>query len=220
MDIRVDEFEDDSIVLHFGGVAGSIDAYTLAEALIGFADMASAISATIDPGSEIDIIVEATGPGSFRTRIRRIKKDYGGLLRVAEMVFWGIVVNYVYDAAKNEPPPQIIVNTDGTITKVGKHTIIVSHSIQAATDNVKKNPAVQRGLSKTFAALDADENVKDFGITKSITDPEPLFSIPRAEFPKIAQFPAISTPQRYCLSIPEYGSSSEQRICVSCACDR
>jgi hypothetical protein len=63
--LRFDDFEDDTIVLHFGGVAGSIDAYTLADALIGFADMARAISATVDPGTDIDLLVEATGPGSF-----------------------------------------------------------------------------------------------------------------------------------------------------------
>ena len=50
MTVRLDEFQDDTIVLHFGGSAGSIDAYTLAEALIGFADTARAISATIEPG--------------------------------------------------------------------------------------------------------------------------------------------------------------------------
>jgi hypothetical protein len=36
-----------------------------AEALVGFTDASVAINATIDPGTEIEIIVEATGPGSF-----------------------------------------------------------------------------------------------------------------------------------------------------------
>ena len=42
--LRFDDFENDTIVLHFGGAEGSIDAYTLAEALIGFADMSEATS--------------------------------------------------------------------------------------------------------------------------------------------------------------------------------
>jgi hypothetical protein len=85
--LRFDDFEDDTIVLHFGGAEGSIDAYTLADALIGFADMARAISATVDPGTDIELLVEATGTGSFRTRIRRIKKDYGGLLTIGARSF-------------------------------------------------------------------------------------------------------------------------------------
>jgi hypothetical protein len=80
--LRFDDFENDTIILHFGGAERNIDAYTIAEALIGFADMARAISATVDPGTDIEILVEATGPGSYRTRIRRIKKEYGGLLAV------------------------------------------------------------------------------------------------------------------------------------------
>lgn len=189
--LRFDDFEDDTIVLHFGGTEGSIDAYTLAEALIGFADMARAISATVDPGTDIDILVEATGPGSYRTLIRRIKKDYGGLLAVGGTVFWGIVSNYIYDNyIKNDPPPQVTVNADGTVVKTGKYIIIVSQAVHSGTEHAKQNPAVQSGLAKAFAALEADENVKDFGVTGSLNDPEPKFTIPRAEFPKIAQRPA------------------------------
>ncbi|MHC2465178.1 hypothetical protein [Bradyrhizobium embrapense] len=196
--LRLDDFEDDTIVLHFGGVAGSLDAYTLAEALIGFADMARAISATVDPGTDIEILVEATGPGSYRTRIRRIRKDYGGLLAVGGAVFWGIVSNYIYDNyVKNDPPPQVTVNADGTIVKTGRYTIVVSPQVQTGTEHVKQNPAVHSGLAKTFAALEADDKVKDFGITGSINDLEPKFTIPRAEFPTVAQrsLPPDEVPQ-------------------------
>jgi hypothetical protein len=188
--LRFDDFDEDTIVLHFGGAAGSIDSYTLAEVLIGFADMARAISATVDPGSDIELLVEAIGPGSFRTRIRRIKKDYGGLLAIGGTVFWGIVSNYIYDNyVKNDPPPQITVNADGTIVKVGKYTIVVTPQVQAGTEHAKQNPAVQSALAKTFAALEADDNVKDFGITGSINDSEPKFTIPRADFFRVAQRP-------------------------------
>ena len=193
---RFDNFADDTVVLHFGGDAERIDAYTLADALIGFADMARAINSTIDPGTEIELLVEATGPGSFRARIRRIKKDYGGLLAVSGAVFWGVVGNYIYDEfVKDEKPPQITVNADGTIVKVGKHTIVVNHVIQNATDNAKKNPAVQSGLAKTFSALEADENVKEFGVTGSLKDADPLISIPRADFPKLAKLSLPAEPQ-------------------------
>jgi hypothetical protein len=52
--IGLDRFFEDTIVVHFGGKAGSIDAYTFAEALIGFADTAYAVSSVIDPGQEIE----------------------------------------------------------------------------------------------------------------------------------------------------------------------
>lgn len=120
------------------------------------------------------------------------------MLAVGGAVFWGIVSNYIYDNyVKNDPPPQITVNADGTIVKTGKYTIIISPQVQTGTEHVKQNPAVQSSLAKTFAALEADENVKDFGITGSINDPEPKFTIPRAEFPRVAQrsLPPDEVPQ-------------------------
>ena len=159
--LRFDDFPDDTIVLHFGGPEGSINSYTLADALIGFADMARAISATVEPGTDIELVVEALGTGSFRVRIRRIKKEYGGLIAVVGTVFWGIVSNYIYDNyVKDDPPPQITIQKDGTVVKTGKYTIVISADVHAGTEHAKKNPAVQSGLAKTFSALEADENMK------------------------------------------------------------
>lgn len=192
--IRLDDFNDDTIVLHFGGPEGTIDAYTLANALIGFADTAYAINATIDPGQEIEIIVEATGPGSYRTVIRKLKKGFtGGVLSgIAGTILWNVVSSVIYDATLKsaDPAPQITVTTDEVIIKHGHDTIIVPRTVYDASENAKKNPAVQKGLKKTFESLEADPNITDFGITGSITDPHPLITIPRSDFPLVVM-PAI-----------------------------
>jgi hypothetical protein len=148
--IRLDSFFEDAIVLHFGGKAGSIDAYTFAEALIGFADTAYAVSSTIDPGQEIEIIIEATGPGSFRAVIRRLKKKYGGTLSpVAGLIFWGVVTNLIYDATlKKDDPVLITVNTNEVIIKHGHDTVIVPRNVYDASENAKKNPAVRRASKR------------------------------------------------------------------------
>ena len=106
--ISLFELRGDTVVVHFGGEAGSIDAYTFAGALIGLTQTAYAISLTVDPGHEIEIRLEAIGPGSFRARLRRYKKQYGGVFsRAIEAVFWSIVANVIYDALmkKETPPP-------------------------------------------------------------------------------------------------------------------
>jgi hypothetical protein len=64
--IRLAGLGGDTVVVHFGGSVRTIDAYTFARSLIGFADTARAISHTIDPGQDIEILLEAYGPGSFR----------------------------------------------------------------------------------------------------------------------------------------------------------
>jgi len=184
--VRLDAFSHDTIVLHFGGPEGTIDAHTLANALIGFADTAYAVNAAIDPGQEIEIIVEATGPGSYRTVLRKLKKGFtGGVLSgIAGTILWNVVSNVIYDATLKgaDPQPQITINTTEVIIKHGNDTIIVPRVVHDAAENVKKNPAVREGVRKTFDTLEADPHVKDFGITGSISDPRPLISIPRSEF--------------------------------------
>lgn len=185
-EIQLAAFRGDTIVVHFGGPT-SIDTYTFAHSLIGFTDTALAVNDTIDPGQTIEIVLEADGEGSYRAVLKRVRRGYGGVLsRAAEAVFWGVVANVVYDATlKKEPPPQITVNTQEVIIQQGSHTIIVPRAVQEATENAKKNPAVQEGLRRTFEPLEADERVTDFGLTRDIEDPQPLIRIPRAEFPLI-----------------------------------
>lgn len=184
--IRLDAFREDTVVVHFGGAAGSIDAYTLGNALIGFADTAYAVNATLDPGHDIEIVIEATGPGSYRTIVRRVRKHYKGVLSgIAATIFWNVVSNAIFDAALKsaDPKPQIVINTNEIVIRHGNDTIIVPRNIYDATENAKKNPAVQKGIKKTFDALAHDINVTEFGITSGIADRQPLIRIPRTEFP-------------------------------------
>jgi hypothetical protein len=190
---RLDIFDDDAIVLHFGGPNG-ISAQTLAEALLGFAEASVAISSTIDPGSEIEIVVEATGSGSFRTTVRRIKKNYGGLLAIGSTIFWGVVTNIIYDAAfKHDDKPIVIVTTDEVIIQHGDKTVVVPRRIHEETQKAKRNPKVASSLTRTFAALEADDKVTDFGITGSLSDREPVIKIPRKDFPAVVHFPQVVT---------------------------
>jgi hypothetical protein len=182
------EFEGETVVVHFGGSFQSINAYTFANLLIAFADTARAVSETIDPAQEIEILLEANGPGSFRARVRRLKKGYGGVLsRAVEALFWGGVANIIYDAAfKTDPkPPQITVNTTEVIIQYGNDKIIVPRAVYDAAQNAKKNPAVEHGIERTFQSLQADERIVEFGLTARIDDPQPLVRIPRTVFPSI-----------------------------------
>jgi hypothetical protein len=191
--ISLHELRGDTVVVHFGGEAGSIDAYTFADVLIGLTQTAYAISLTVDPGHEIEIRLEAIGPGSFRARLRRYKKQYGGVFtRSIEAVFWGIVANVIYDAAiKKDAPPHITVNTNEVIVETGGRVFIVPREVHEATQNVKNNPEVQEGLRRTFEPLQRDTSVTEFALTSRMDDPEPPVSIPRSEFPRILE--AVST---------------------------
>jgi len=112
--------------------------------------------------------------------------------------------NVIYDATLKaaDPKPQITINTNEVIIKHGNDTIIVPRTVHEASENAKKNPAVKKGLKKTFESLEADPHVTDFGITRSIADPRPLITIPRSDFP------VVVTPKRTRRARPSRHSES------------
>lgn len=185
--ISLAEFRDDTVVVHFGGDFAAIDAYTLAYSLLGFADTARAVSAAIDPGQEIEILVEATGPGSYRTVIRRVRKGLGGFFSEGtKAVFWGIVATLIWETIiKSEPKPQITINTGEVIIQHGTDRIIVPRHYHDAAQNAQKSPDVQEGLRRTFEPLEANPRISEFALTTHLEDPVPAVSVPRDLFPRI-----------------------------------
>ena len=69
--IEVSRFED-SITVYFGNDHSQINAYTLASTLVGLADAAKAANASVNPGHEVEIVVEALGRGSFKATLRSV----------------------------------------------------------------------------------------------------------------------------------------------------
>jgi hypothetical protein len=95
VDIRA--FRDDSFVVHFGGREAAIDARTLAQALLGLTDTIRTINREVNPGFEIDIEVDALGPGSFRARLRTVKRSAGNLFSAkgAEAIILSVLVDQI-----------------------------------------------------------------------------------------------------------------------------
>ncbi len=67
-----------------------MNAYTLASTLISLADDAKAANATLNVGCELEIVVEALGPGSFRAPIRAIYTSSKNLF--ADQIVLGVVI--------------------------------------------------------------------------------------------------------------------------------
>ena len=197
------EFVGDSIVVHYGGELSSINVYTLTQSLEGFADTARAISSIIDPGHEIEIVIEATGPGSFRALVRKYSNPavLGSLFAgVAGTIFWNVVSNVIYDkyVKQDAPPPTVVVvKTDEVVVKNGDQVVVVPRKVYEAGENAKRDPEVDRCIRKTFEPLQKDPKVTGFGLTTSLEAPQVPLYIPRAEFPRLTRvtvIPDVTTP--------------------------
>jgi hypothetical protein len=181
-------FQEDQIVIHFGGALTSIDAYTFANSLVAFADTVRSANGIINPGQGIEVRVEALGPGSFRAVIKRITKGLGGFFSDgATRIFWGLIAALIYDKLiRADPSPHITINTTEVIFQLGHDRVIVPRAVYDQMENVKTDPEVQNNLSRTFQAIEFDEAIENFGLTPTIDDPEPVVQISRDNFPRLA----------------------------------
>jgi hypothetical protein len=182
VDLR--QFENDQIVIHFGGALTSIDAYTFANSLVAFADTVRSVNGVVNPGQGIEVRVEALGDGSFRAVIKKLAKRLPGFLSDgAVRIFWGLIAALIFDRLiRSDPSSRITINTNEVIIETGRDRVIVPRAIYDQAQHVRIDPEVQRNLSRTFQTIEADEAITNFGLTPRINDPEPILQIPRDVF--------------------------------------
>src|SRR5687768_1741362 len=89
----------ESFVIHFGGGFTRVNAYTLASTLVNLADAARAANAVLNPGYEIEVVVEALGPGSFRAKIKALYRRTGNLFstQTVHALVLGVIGSFIYE---------------------------------------------------------------------------------------------------------------------------
>jgi hypothetical protein len=188
IDLR--EFREESLVIHFGGETGQIDALTFGNALISVAEALRAINHEVNPGYALEIRIEAIGPGSFRATLRTAKRSLKNLFSGESFraLVIGIFATFLYDKVFNpDSPPIIKVNDDMVIIEYGDDRVIVPKEVFEKAEKVADNPAVNQHVSRTMEVLESDPSVTSFGITRDLSDPKPLIDFPREAFSVIRQ---------------------------------
>lgn len=188
--IDLSKFDDDGFVLHFGGRSNEVDALTFGNALVSIAEVIRAINQEVNPGFSLEIAIEAVGPGSFRARLKTMKKTLKNLFsgNVPRDIIIGILSTLLWEKVINpEVPPRITINDDSVIIEHGSDRIIVPREAYEAKGRVEANPAVNRHIARTMEVMENDPSVETFGIARGLSDPEPVIEFPRAVFPVIRQ---------------------------------
>lgn len=189
--IDLTRLEGEQVVIHFGGALTSVDAYTFANSLVGLADTARSINALLNPGRNIEVRIEALGPGSFRAVIKRISKGVGGFFsRNAEKAFWAILTGVIV-LQFDGPDVQIVVEDDQVVVHQNGDRIIIPRDLYDTIRNVAADEPVQKGIKKTFQVIEGDDAIENFGLTPKIDDKEPLVQVPRKQFAILSSLPEI-----------------------------
>src|SRR2546421_208668 len=133
--IRVAEFEE-SFVIHFGVEGKQINAYTLASTLVGIADAARAANAAINPGYDIEVVVEALGGGSFRAKLRTVYRGAANLFtkQALQAIVFSVIANFIYQHTL-APDTKVTVNVadEEVVVEQGNTRIVVPRRVHEAT---------------------------------------------------------------------------------------
>ncbi len=186
--VDIAQFEN-SVVIHFDTEDTRINAYTFASTLVALADAAKAANTTLNAGCEIEIVVEALGPGSFRALIRALYSSSRNLFanQVVVGLVLGVLGNYIYERTLALDNKIIVeVKTDEVLIQKGSDRIVVPRKVYDATRRVEKNPQFVKAITRTFEAVAGDEKVRSLGLVASMDAPPPSIPIPRSTLVMLA----------------------------------
>lgn len=180
---------ENSVVIHFDTEDKRINAYTLASTLVALADAAKAANNILNSGCEIEVVVEALGPGSFRAKIRAIYTASRNLF--ANQVIFGVVIgvlgNYIYERTLSlDNKITVEVKTDEVVIERGQDRVIVPRNVYEATRKVENNPQFAGAISKAFEVVAGDEKVKSIGLVERMDSPPPAIPISREAMKSLA----------------------------------
>lgn len=183
--IRIEEFQD-SFIVHFGTDERRISAYTLASALIAIADAAKAANAVINPGYEVEILVEALGQGSFRAKVRALYRAAGNLFTSQDVraIVLNIIAAYIFQVALAPDQIRVVVNNDEVLIQQDGETIVVPRATYSALEAAEQSSAFRGSVSEIFVAVEKDPAVSSLGVAQHMhPHTTPSFEVPRSKFP-------------------------------------
>lgn len=196
--INIEEYNEE-VVIHFGGERSKINAYTLASTLVSIADAVKEANAVINPGYEVEVLVEALGQGSFRAKVKTFYKSSGNIFSKENLkaIALSVVAAFIYEHTL-APSNNVTVNvTTSEVTIVqGDTTVVVPRSTYEATKDVEKSEKFKASVSRISNSIEKDESITSFGFTHHLDDKKPQIEIPRKSFLILSNPEEIAAPNR------------------------
>jgi hypothetical protein len=181
---------ENTLTIHFGGDGHRVNAYTLATTLVGIADAAKAANAVLNPGYDIEIVVDAFGPGSFKASIRAIYRKAENLFSQENLktIVLSVIASFVYQHTLS-PSTAVTVNVTGdeVVVVQGDTRIVVPRDVHEATETVAKSAGFRKSVADAIRSIDSDRNVTSLGFSPNPADPEPPLWIPHDRFADLPQ---------------------------------
>ena len=169
-EIDLRKFED-VFFLYFGVDEHHISAETLANSLLNFTNGLKRTDNLINVGHELEIIVEALEDGSFKVKLRQVRKSLKNVFSKENVTALSIslLACAIWDFSNPDAKVTITVNTNEYIVETKDERIILPREAEKYINSVKSDESIKKSIEKTFEALDSDKKIQSFEISKKDT---------------------------------------------------
>lgn len=191
--IDIHQFKD-TFVIQFGTDGTRVNAYTLASTLVAIADAAKAANAALNPGYELEVVVEAVGAGSFKTRIRAVYQGAGNLFSAENLkaIVLGVISAYIYThVLEPNRDVSVTVNENEVVIQQGDTRIVVPREVHEATKRVEQLSEFRSSISRAFQAVENDSEVNYIAVTANMRDADQEQQIPRERFERLSDLAVL-----------------------------
>lgn len=175
----------DRIVLHFETPKRSINAYALASTLVALADAVREANSIVNPGFDVEVVVETLEEGSFRAVIRTVLHESKNLFTGdgARNILLGIVSSFIYDKLFIAPEPiQVRVTDNMVIVENGAQRVVIPKEIYDATKRVEQSERFRESVDRMVKGAGVDEDVEGLGLGVPSVPGKPPLYVPRDKF--------------------------------------
>jgi hypothetical protein len=182
----------DTIVLHIRKEGHSINAYLLAATLVALADAAKEANERINPGYEIEVVVEALSDGSIKAVLRTIYRSLGNLFskEALNAIILGIVATYIYEhALAPDKKVGVIVNSGEVIVEQENTKVIIPREVYEAEQKVNTSSRFQDKVGEAFDAMLKDPSITSLSLAADTSVDKESSPIPRKVMELIAMPP-------------------------------
>jgi len=188
IDIDLRNFENE-LIIHYGVENHEINAKTLAHSLISLSNAIKRTDSLINPGFEVEIIVESIDVGSFKISTKKIYSELSNIFSRKDIktIALSLVAAFIWDCFEPDKEINVTVNTDEYVIEKGDEKIILPKDAGKYYDTIKKDKNIRKEISDTFKILDSDKKIENVGFTENKKEiKEPDFVVPREFFSKLS----------------------------------
>lgn len=177
--------EVDRFVLYFDTPKHDVNAYALATTLIGLSDAVREANAAVNPGYQVEVVVEALADGSFQAVVRTVFEKSKNLFsnEAAKAIIYGIIATHIYEIViKTDTPTNIVVSSEMVVIESGKNKIIVPRNVYEAKKQLEKSDRFNSAVGQVFHGALSDPSISGIGLKTDIGKTPPSIYVPREKF--------------------------------------